>query len=65
VRLVGVVVGRVVRLDQSDATMASAVLSATAHGINETPINRHPVTDSIGNPGWKAYDRGPPATGSR
>ena len=28
-------------------------------GIDESPINGHPVTDSIRNPGWRAYDHGP------
>jgi alpha-L-rhamnosidase len=55
-RQAAVVLGRVVRLDQSAATIASAVLSATAHGIYEATINGHPVTDSVLNPGWTAYE---------
>ena len=31
-------------------------LSATAHGIYEATINGQPVTDSVLNPGWTAYE---------
>ena len=55
-REAAVVLGRVVRLDQSAAAVASAVLSATAHGIYEATINGQPVTDSVLNPGWTAYE---------
>ena len=55
-REAAVVLGRVVRLDQPAATITSAVLSATAHGIYEATVNGRPVTDSVLNPGWTAYE---------
>jgi alpha-L-rhamnosidase len=55
-REAAVVLGRIVPLDQSAATIASAVLSATAHGVYEATVNGQPVTDSVLNPGWTSYE---------
>jgi alpha-L-rhamnosidase len=45
-----------VALEQPAGRVASAVLHATAHGIYELRIGGQPVTDSVFNPGWTAYE---------
>ena len=45
-----------IALEQDAARIASAELLATAHGVYEASIDGAPVTDSVLNPGWTAYD---------
>ena len=51
-----VLLGTTITLDRPATTVRSAVLSATAHGVYEASIERRPVTDSVLNPGWTAYE---------
>src|SRR4051812_42708883 len=48
--------GTTVKLERPPREVVSAVLAATAHGIYEARINGRPVTDSVLNPGWTAYE---------
>ena len=43
-------------LDQPAEQVAAAFVHATAHGIYELAIAGSPVTDSVFNPGWTAYE---------
>ncbi|MDQ0613996.1 alpha-L-rhamnosidase [Microbacterium sp. W4I4] len=45
-----------VRLEQSSSQIAAASVRATALGIYELNINDRPVTQSVLNPGWTAYE---------
>ena len=45
-----------VTLDQPADQVTSAVVQATAHGVYELSIDGRPVTDSVLNPGWTAYE---------
>ncbi|MDQ1129461.1 alpha-L-rhamnosidase [Microbacterium sp. SORGH_AS_0888] len=38
------------------ADVVSAVLAATAHGVYEARIDGRPVSDSVLDPGWSAYE---------
>lgn len=43
-------------LRQDPSRIDRAVVYATAHGVYELTINGQPVTDSVLNPGWTAYE---------
>ncbi len=43
-------------LDQPAGNVDQATLRATAHGAYEASVNGRPVTDSVLNPGWTAYE---------
>lgn len=43
-------------LDQPAAHVTSAALSATAYGVYQASLNSRPVTASVLNPGWTAYE---------
>lgn len=43
-------------LDQPADQVASAFVLASAHGIYELTVGGLPVTDSVFNPGWTAYE---------
>ena len=43
-------------LDQPVEQVAAAFVHATAHGVYELAIAGSPVTDSVFNPGWTAYE---------
>ncbi|HKT55181.1 MAG TPA: family 78 glycoside hydrolase catalytic domain [Microbacterium sp.] len=45
-----------VPLDRPRAEVVSAVLTATAHGVYEARIDGRPVSDSVLDPGWNAYE---------
>lgn len=55
-RAAAVVLGTTVALEREPSTVRSARLVATAHGVYEASINGHPVTTSVLNPGWTAYE---------
>jgi alpha-L-rhamnosidase len=55
-RAAAVLLGTTVKLERPPREVVSAVLAATAHGIYEARINGRPVTDSVLNPGWTAYE---------
>ncbi|MGN8553124.1 UNVERIFIED_CONTAM: glycoside hydrolase family 78 protein [Microbacterium sp. SLM126] len=44
------------RLDRPRADIVLATLRATAHGIYEASLDGQPVTESVLNPGWTAYE---------
>ena len=44
------------RFHLEDGTVASAVLYVTALGVYEPALNGQPVTSSVLNPGWTAYE---------
>ncbi|MGC3994689.1 MAG: family 78 glycoside hydrolase catalytic domain [Propionicimonas sp.] len=43
-------------LDQPAERVSSATIHATAHGLYELTVGGRPVTDSVFNPGWTAYE---------
>jgi alpha-L-rhamnosidase len=43
-------------LDQPRSEVASAQLTATAHGVYEARIDGAPVSDSVLDPGWTSYE---------
>ncbi|MEI2778384.1 MAG: family 78 glycoside hydrolase catalytic domain [Tetrasphaera sp.] len=43
-------------LDQTVGEVRSATLYSTAHGVYEASLNGRPVTESVLNPGWTAYE---------
>lgn len=45
-----------VELDRPRSELVSAEFAATAHGVYEARIDGEPVTDSVLNPGWTAYE---------
>ena len=51
-----ILLGATAALEQSPRQIAEAVLTATAYGVYEASINGRPVTDSVLNPGWTAYE---------
>ena len=55
-RTAAVTFGITVPLDREPSTIRSARLVATAHGVYEAYVNGSPVTTSVLNPGWTAYE---------
>jgi len=55
-RTAAVTFGITVPLDREPSTIRSARLVATAHGVYEANVNGSPVTSSVLNPGWTAYE---------
>ena len=51
-----VLLGTTRDLEQTAEEIEHAVLRGTAHGIYEARLNGQPVTDSVLNPGWTAYE---------
>ncbi|WP_448062735.1 family 78 glycoside hydrolase catalytic domain [Cellulomonas hominis] len=51
-----VVLGTTATLEREPTTVRSARLVATAHGVYEASVNGRPVTSSVLNPGWTAYE---------
>ncbi len=55
-RAAAVVLTRELTLDQPRDQVTDARLRATAHGVYEAQIDGEPVTESVLNPGWTAYE---------
>ncbi|NTW38613.1 MAG: family 78 glycoside hydrolase catalytic domain [Cellulomonadaceae bacterium] len=55
-RPAAIVLATSVLLAREPATVTSARLVATAHGVYEVTVNGRPVTDSVLNPGWTSYE---------
>lgn len=55
-RAAAVLLGTTATLDRAPSAVRAARLIATAHGVYEASVNGHPVTDSVLNPGWTAYE---------
>src|SRR6478735_9826373 len=55
-REAAILLGATAALEQSPRQIAEAVLTATAYGVYQARINGRPVTDSVLNPGWTAYE---------
>ncbi len=55
-RAAAILLGATAALEQSPSQIAEAVLTATAYGVYQASVNGRPVTDSVLNPGWTAYE---------
>jgi alpha-L-rhamnosidase len=55
-RAAAVLLATTVPLDQAPSAVRSARLVATAHGVYEASVNGRPVSDSVLDPGWTAYE---------
>lgn len=50
------VLSKRISLERDPGEIATAELLATAHGVYEATIGGRPVTESVLNPGWTAYE---------
>ncbi|WP_282947569.1 family 78 glycoside hydrolase catalytic domain [Cellulomonas endometrii] len=55
-RAAAVLLATTVPLDRDPSEVRAARLVATAHGVYEASVNGRPVTESVLNPGWTAYE---------